>query len=151
KMYPKNMSYNEETKQKRILDRHERESIEYLRMQHLRDKNNFKNRIHTMHPEQIKLEYLLLNLEEQVYFKNKNCYEDEMKEIEEYLFIESQSCCNLKFKDFNDWSQHLNSHSNLMNFSPIEQESYEDKEKTVVSEGNTNDEEKTVKSNKIYR
>lgn len=108
------MSYKEEKRKQRILDRTERESIEYLQMQHIKDKNNFKNRIHTMHPEQIKLEYLLLNLEEQVYFKNKNYNEEEVNQIEELLFINSQSCCNLKFNTYNEWAQHLNTHPNQL-------------------------------------
>lgn len=123
------MYYREEKRKKRIMDRTERESIEYLQMQHIKDKNNFKSRIHTMHPEQIKLEYLLLNLEEQVYFKNRNYNEDEMNEIEELLFINNQSCCNLKFGSFNEWTIHLNSHSKQPIFMEKKEEEKEEESK----------------------
>ncbi|RVD92284.1 C2H2-type DNA- Zinc finger protein [Tubulinosema ratisbonensis] len=106
------MSYKDEKKTKRILEKGERETIEFLQMQHMRDKTNFRNRMHTMHPEQVRLEYLLLNMEEEVYFRNKNYGEQEVNEIEEFLFINSQSCCNLKFNNFNEWAQHLNTHCN---------------------------------------
>lgn len=93
------------------------DNIADLQQQHLKDKADFLNRIHTMDADQIIMENLLLTMEEQVYFKSKKNFPDEDPEEKrlEMEFIKNQTCCDLAFKNYNEWAIHMDNHSEIKN------------------------------------
>lgn len=117
-------------KQKRISRKYKflNDDIEYLQMQHLKDKADFHERIHTMHADQIIMENLLLSMEEQVYFRiQAGVSEEEEEKRVEMEFVRNQSCCNLAFGNYNEWAIHMDNHN---------VESKNEEEECVPSAGN---------------